>query len=279
MSVKLIAVDMDGTFLDDRKHYNKRRFLAQYAELKARGIRFVVASGNQYYQLIRFFPDICDEIAFVAENGAYIVDQGKVLFCGELAAPEVTKVLDELLHLPGVTTVVCGKNSAWIASQADKSVAAIMSRHYHRLEPVDSLREIKDTIFKFALNVPEEQSAQLRQALGHRLDGIITPVASGFGFVDLIIPGLHKANGIQHLQQRWHISDAEVLAIGDSGNDIEMLSKAGYSFAMANARPEIINVSRYHAGSNNQEGVLNVIDDLLAGQGIFASKHLTSGTG
>ena len=51
MSVKLIAVDMDGTFLSDAKTYNRPRFLAQYARMKAQGIRFVVASGNQYYQL------------------------------------------------------------------------------------------------------------------------------------------------------------------------------------------------------------------------------------
>ncbi|MES9688986.1 HAD hydrolase family protein, partial [Bacillus sp. JJ353] len=49
MSIKLIAVDMDGTFLDDEIKYNKERFMKQYRELKARGIKFVVASGNPYY--------------------------------------------------------------------------------------------------------------------------------------------------------------------------------------------------------------------------------------
>lgn len=55
MSIKLIAVDMDGTFLSDQKTYNRERFMAQYQQMKAQGIRFVVASGNQYYQLISFF--------------------------------------------------------------------------------------------------------------------------------------------------------------------------------------------------------------------------------
>jgi hydroxymethylpyrimidine pyrophosphatase-like HAD family hydrolase len=77
MSVKLIAVDMDGTFLSDAKTYNRPRFLAQYARMKAQGIRFVVASGNQYYQLISFFPEIAHEIAFVAENGGWVVSEVK----------------------------------------------------------------------------------------------------------------------------------------------------------------------------------------------------------
>ena len=66
MSVKLIAVDMDGTFLSDKKTYNRARFLQQYAQMKAQQIRFVVASGNQYYQLASFFPEIAGEIAFGA---------------------------------------------------------------------------------------------------------------------------------------------------------------------------------------------------------------------
>ncbi|MCU3449625.1 HAD hydrolase family protein, partial [Enterobacter hormaechei subsp. steigerwaltii] len=54
MTVKVIVTDMDGTFLDDAKQYDRDRFQAQFEQLKARDIEFVVASGNQYYQLISF---------------------------------------------------------------------------------------------------------------------------------------------------------------------------------------------------------------------------------
>ncbi|MEH1316930.1 HAD hydrolase family protein, partial [Citrobacter farmeri] len=63
MGIKLIAVDMDGTFLSDQKTYNRERFLTQYQQMKTQGIRFAVASGNQYYQLISFFPEIAHEIS------------------------------------------------------------------------------------------------------------------------------------------------------------------------------------------------------------------------
>ncbi len=56
MSIKLIAVYMDGTLLSDQKTYKRERFMAQYQKMKAQVIRFVVASGNKYYQLISFFP-------------------------------------------------------------------------------------------------------------------------------------------------------------------------------------------------------------------------------
>ncbi|MGQ7190763.1 HAD hydrolase family protein, partial [Escherichia sp. HC-CC] len=44
MSIKLIAVDMDGTFLSDQKTYNRERFMAQYQQMKAQGIRFVAGA-------------------------------------------------------------------------------------------------------------------------------------------------------------------------------------------------------------------------------------------
>jgi hydroxymethylpyrimidine pyrophosphatase-like HAD family hydrolase len=48
--------------------------------MREQNIRFVVASGNQYYQLISFFPEIAHEIAFVAENGGWVVSAGEDVF-------------------------------------------------------------------------------------------------------------------------------------------------------------------------------------------------------
>ncbi|MGX6991283.1 HAD hydrolase family protein [Pseudolactococcus reticulitermitis] len=54
MSIKLIATDMDGNFLNSQKGYNRAHFADLYAELKKRDIKCVVASGNQLYQLTSF---------------------------------------------------------------------------------------------------------------------------------------------------------------------------------------------------------------------------------
>lgn len=92
MNVKVIAVDMDGTFLNDEKTYDKERFMAQYQQLRERDIHFVVASGNQYYQLISFFPEIASEISFVAENGALVYDHGEQVHHGALRPEDTAKI-------------------------------------------------------------------------------------------------------------------------------------------------------------------------------------------
>ncbi|MDU7125845.1 MAG: Cof-type HAD-IIB family hydrolase [Escherichia coli] len=231
MSVKVIVTDMDGTFLSDAKTYNNERFMVQYQELKKRGIEFVVASGNQYYQLISFFPELKDEISFVAENGALVYEHGKQLFHGELTRHESRIVIGE--------------------------------------KPVKDYQEIDDVLFKFSLNLPDEQIPLVIDKLHVALDGIMKPVTSGFGFIDLIIPGLHKANGITRLLKRWDLSPQNVVAIGDSGNDAEMLKIARYSFAMGNAAENIKQIARYATGDNNHEGALNVIQAVLDNKAPF----------
>jgi sugar-phosphatase len=267
MAVKMIAVDMDGTFLDDNKEYNAQRFLRQYALLKEKGIRFVVASGNQYYQLQRYFPEIKDEIAFVAENGAWVSDSNEEIFCGELAQSRVHQVLDILAKEPDISTVVCGRNGAYIHASASDEVVSLLSNHYARLEKRDDLYTVDDTIFKFSLNLAHEGvdalMARLHNQLGE-IENIMHPVSSGYGFIDLIIPGCHKAHGIALLQEKWGISDCEVVAIGDSANDLEMLRQAWFSFAMANAVEPVRAVARYKTESNNEDGALNVIARVLA---------------
>lgn len=267
--VKLIAVDMDGSFLSDAKTYNRARFLAQYARMKAQGIRFVVASGNQYYQLISFFPEIAHEIAFVAENGGWVVDAGEDVFNGELSKEHFLTVATLLNDVPGIEIIACGKNSAYTLKTYNDLFKAIAAKYYHRLESVSSFDNLNDIFFKFGLNVSDDEIPRIQALLHEKLGDIMVPVTTGHGSIDLIIPGVHKANGLRILQARWGIEDSEVVAFGDSGNDVEMLRQAGFGFAMANARPHIKAVARYEAPNNNDEGVLDVIDRVLDGEAPF----------
>ncbi|WP_058913044.1 Cof-type HAD-IIB family hydrolase [Entomohabitans teleogrylli] len=269
MAVKMIAVDMDGTFLDDRKTYNRPRFLEQYRQLKEQGIRFVVASGNQYYQLISFFPEIADEISFVAENGGWVVSEGEDLFNGEISAADYAAVVERLKAFPEIEVIACGKKQAWTLSHYSDEVKEMVAMYYHRLQVVDELDGLEDIFFKFGLNVPHRHQPETLARLNAALDGLLVPVSSGHGSIDLIIPGIHKANGLRILQDRWGIDDSEVMAFGDSGNDLEMLRQSRYSFAMANAAEAAKAAARYRAPHNNEQGVLEIIDKLLVGQAPF----------
>lgn len=267
--IKLVAVDMDGTFLNGKGDYARQRFAEQYQQLKQRNIKFVVASGNQYYQLKSFFPDIDAELAYVAENGAYVVDQQREIYCGSLPDADVKRVINVISQIEGVNFLVCGRKWAWMLASAGDEFFNEMRVYYHMLEKIDGYDRIDDTIFKFALSYVEDDVSALMAQISDQVGDIVTPVSSGHGSVDLIIPGNHKANGIRRIQQIYGVADDDVLAFGDGGNDLEMLRYAGFGFAMANGSPAAKAAARYAATANDEEGVLAVIDDMLQGRAPF----------
>ena len=262
--IKIIAVDMDGTFLNDNKTYDRERFQAQLLALNARGIRFVVASGNQYYRLREYFAGIdCNDIAYVAENGGYVHDGEQELYVADIPGDTMVRVYSFLNTIEDVSSIICGKNSAYTLTSIDQAEYDNALNHYQRLQRVESYQAINDTIIKIALKVPprifDAVLSQARQMLGD----VLVPVTSGHQWLDLIMPGVHKAHGLQVLQQQWEISDQTIAAFGDSGNDLEMLQKVGFSFAMENGSEVIRQTARYAAPGNNNDGVLEMIDRIL----------------
>jgi len=264
MTVKMIAVDMDGTFLNSQQDYDRETFNQLYQQMKQQNVRFVVASGNQYYQLKSFFPEIAEELSFVAENGAYVVSEGKEIFTGEIDSNTIHEVLTILADFKEGHTILCGKNSAYVAETEPDSFVEHGKKYYHRLKKVPNLFKVKeDTLFKFALSFPVEQVGEVLEQLHQALGDKVIPVSSGHGDVDLIIPGIHKAHGLLQLQELWDIKNHEVAAFGDSGNDIEMLKHAGYSYAMSNGQPKVKVAAKEIILSNDEKGVLVKIAELL----------------
>lgn len=92
--IKLIASDMDGTFLNPQGRYDKERFQQLLDQLTEKNIPFVVASGNRLERLTTIFSDISGNIDYVAENGALVIDKGRVLEQKALSEHLVDAVID-----------------------------------------------------------------------------------------------------------------------------------------------------------------------------------------
>ena len=95
---KLIATDMDGTFLRDDMTYDRDFFAKLHEKMQAQGIQWVVASGNQYFQLTSFFEAFPDTI-YVAENGAYIRDANKVYALSSFENGAIQPILTKLTSI------------------------------------------------------------------------------------------------------------------------------------------------------------------------------------
>lgn len=264
MSIKLIAFDMDGTFLNNQHTYDKKRFEKLYDQLTKQNIKFVVASGNQYYQLKSYFPEQHINMGFVAENGAFVLDGIEELFTGKIPFEVVKRVIKTYDSLSEKQLIICGKNSAYVHETVSDSFFEEASLYYKKLKKIPSYTTIDDIVLKFSSLIPVNKVSYVIDRLQQEIGYLLTPISSGQGYVDLIIPGIHKAAGLKLLQQRWNISDEETAAFGDSGNDIEMLQHAAHSFSMENASVPVKEVAKYETLSNNYNGVLVAIEKIFA---------------
>lgn len=265
--IKVVAVDIDGTFLTDidkGRTYDKTLFNRVFNKLQEKDVHFVFASGEPYDSLCSIIPDRVQQISYVADNGGRIVDRGTEVFHGQFADSTVTQVAHFLDKLSGTVYTICGLDSAFILTSQPAYYRERIQHYYPNLTTIHSLAELHGPIFKFAMNCPQDKTDEYCRKILQRFSDVIYPTSSGFGSVDLIIPGLDKAFGLKKLMHRWHLHPNQLAAFGDGGNDVTMLKLARYSYAMANAPQEIKQVASKIVPSNNQQGVLHTLAQIFA---------------
>lgn len=260
----MVAVDIDGTFVRSDYTYDVPRFKRILNKMNQVGSHFVVASGNQYYQLRDLFPGDANELAFVAENGAFVKDKDELIFAAKIPKTSVDAVIDTCKKYPEIKNIMCGLESAYCErGTVSQEFFDETKIYYHHLKWVDDFKQVDDQILKFAPTVPDEKTYYYFDILKKELAGKVEPTTSGHGSIDLILPGCHKASGLKRLVERWGISPDQCAAFGDGGNDIEMLKYCGYSYAMDNAPDDVKEAAKYVCPSNNDDGVLVTLEKLF----------------
>lgn len=90
-----------------------------------------------------------------------------------------------------------------------------------------------------------------------------TMVRSAPFFYEILHSEASKGNAVRQLAQLLGIEQAEVMCIGDNGNDLTMIEWAGCGVAMANAIPEVLEAANFQTRSNNEHGVAHAIHELV----------------
>lgn len=263
--IRLIVADMDGTLLDD-DHSLHEHFWPLIEELHSRGILFCPASGRQYFTLLRQFADIADDVVFIAENGTYVVHQGREVSsdCLRLADAQamVAAIRDSVAAGVDAGAVLCGKRSAYI-DRTDKAFLDQAVPYYAQLSTVDDLLAITDDeILKVSVFDFGNAETSITPALSDfRQSHTVT--VSGTHWVDITNRTANKGRAIRQLQNTFDISVDQTMTFGDYLNDLEMMDAASYSFAMDNAHPLLRARARYVAPPNSENGVVRTISAVL----------------
>ena len=272
--VRLVVADMDGTLLDDRKRFpgGLWRMLDQ---LDARGVTFAPASGRQVWTLLDMFPDR-PGMTVIGENGAIVMRDGAEISSSPLDLPtlrEAVRLVRAATGPGGVNggLVMCGKRSAYVERVDEPFVAGVVP-YYHRTRQVDSqldvldaieAGELDDAIVKLAVH-SLDPVGPLAEATLARFRSTHQYAVSGVNWADLQIRGVDKGRAVRALQGALGVTRAQTAVFGDFQNDLSMLAEADLSFAVANADPDVVRAARFVAPSNNEGGVVSVVERLFS---------------
>lgn len=258
--IKMVVTDMDGTLLN-ANHEVSSRFFELFKQMQEKDIHFVAASGRQYHSMVEKLHSIKNDMLFIAENGAMIKNKEDVLLTTPLKHENLNTILKVVSKIENAHPVLCSPNNAYVNGSSEKFIE-LLKEYYTQFEVVESQEEVKDEILKVAIYHFENSEKFIYPATKH-LEEILKVKVSGSNWVDISHKNAHKGFALDKVMKKYNISSDELLVFGDYNNDIEMLQLANYSFAMANAHPNVKRVANFETTNNNDFGVERVLEQMF----------------
>ncbi|MDG5787243.1 Cof-type HAD-IIB family hydrolase [Evansella sp. AB-P1] len=266
MKYKMIILDMDDTLLlnDHTIGSHTKKALLDAQEL---GVKVVLASGRPTPGIREYVKELR-----LGEYGSYILafNGAKIFNCktnDELYSshlpPETVHKLQELskrenvnLHTFVKDTIVTEKNNKYTAIESKLTGIPI--------KEVKSIVEaVQEPVVKVLMSEEPEKLMKVEKKLKEELAGLLTIFRSKPYFLEFMEEGVTKGASLQILIDKLDISKEEIIAVGDSYNDLEMIELAGLGVAMGNAPDDIKEKADYVTDTNINEGVATVVEEFI----------------
>ena len=272
MTIKLIALDLDGTTLNNDRVISERnrKALQQASEM---GVNIVIATGRPFSALPEDVFEIPAIRYVLTSNGASITDlkEDKTFYKNCLSPLAVEKSV-ELLRQHDYVVECFVKGIAYIDGsyfeEVKRTGSSIRNIDYilKTRNPVDSvydfMLEHKDEIENININFEDvSEKPAMREKL---LTLPETTITSSFNH-NLEIGGAttSKAEALSQMGKLLGIDQSEMMAIGDSPNDMAMLLASGMPVAVGNAEEEVKAIAKYVAPSNHEDGVADAVEKFV----------------
>lgn len=264
---KAVAVDMDGTFDNDDLTFDHPHFEKVLTKLRQRHIHFIVSSGRPLVRLRRDFAGFLDRIDMIADNGSLLIQDNSIISSHVLTYKTSVALINFIQdNYPEAHIVASGMDHAYLSKNAPTDFKRLMHFYYPNEIQVDNLPEdipSSERVTKLTLNCSAELAAKIESRFNKFNGERIHCTTSGFDDIDIVPYGVNKAQGLKYFLRYFNVKPSELIAFGDGLNDKEMLELAGYSYAMANDDERIKKLAKYQAPSNNDSGVLQVLEKYL----------------
>jgi Cof subfamily protein (haloacid dehalogenase superfamily) len=266
MPYQVLALDLDDTLLREDLTISERtrRTLLRAQEA---GTTVVLASGRPTGAMVKYARDL--ELArfggfLISFNGAVVTDcrTGETLFEQNLSKESLHELHD-----------LSQRHRLFILSYRDNKIVTPRNNPYTEIEakltgmPIHEVADFKAVMDGPATKVILLEEPTYLKATSERIrpvvEGRMNMTISKPFFLEFMDRGIDKRKSLEFLVDRLGLGAPDVMAIGDSYNDLGMLTYAGLGVCMANGREEVRAMADAVTASNEEDGVAEAVDKYL----------------
>ena len=264
MNIRLIALDLDDTLLDEQQRLTVTTISALQRAMQA-GVSVTIATGRMFCSTVPFARQLGITLPLITYNGALIrrIPLGETLYHQPIElslAEELTdlfrqrgwylqKYVDDRLYV-----LEMNEDARYYAEYA-KVEAIPLGEDFYRLTVAPTKM--------LSMGSPDEL-ATIAAEVKSRYAGRLYVAASKQRYLELVDARVNKGRALEFLAGSLGIHQQEVMAIGDSMNDLDMIQYAGIGVAMGNANPAVKEVADFVTRSNVQDGVAAAVEKFLS---------------
>ena len=253
--IELVAIDLDGTLLDDSKLVSERTAQALCC-LPARGVKVVIASARPPRSVRHIYQSLKLDTWQINYNGAMIWDEPRraVVFHQPMQGDLVLRVIEFARRFAADVLVSCEVQDRWYTDRLEQKYTTETGRLFQPDAIMTVEQMCREPVTKLLLLGEPARMEALRPALTDAFPQV-SLVQSDPELLQVMDAGVSKAAALRLVAEHYGVTMKHVMAIGDAPNDVPMLEAAGHAVAMDNAHPTVKQIADWVAPSNNDHGV------------------------
>ena len=264
---KLVAIDVDGTLVNDDKKLTQGT-IDSIKNAVQRDIKIVISSARSFYRLKNYLEQLDlmkDNQYTICFNGAVIIENKNqnVILSNNFNVEEIWELIN-LANKFNTPIFLYSMNNVFV-EEIPKIIQSSKSFKNVKLDLVKfkTIDYNKDAIYKILFVNDYDDIAKIRKQIPKELYEKFEITSSTPERIEFVKKGITKSNSLQFICKKCNIKQSEVIAIGDADNDIDMINFAGLGVAMGNAQNSLKEKANYITRSNNDDGVADVIEKYI----------------
>ena len=264
--IKLFVSDIDGTLLVSGQKISARNIQA-VQKMAAAGITVTIATGRMYRAALPIAQELGVNVPIITYNGALIKSvAGEILHQEYLPADLIVEIVNFF-----------EKKNWYLQNYSNDELFCAFRNNYTDLYEVTQkvqakevgwkgLREHTNSVCKLlGINANLEETLERVKLVKAEFGDRIAVTKSHPQFIEIMMPGVSKAAAVKILAEKLGVKKSEIMAIGDSDNDLPMLQAAGQSVAMGNATDEIKSACTFVTTNCEDDGFADAVEKFVFG--------------